>query len=134
MKMADGHALAGFVITSAVARGDFLQLPVHARGAVVVNLDAIHAELRSPVSGSRVTTHGQRDETSAIQRPAFQDGQIEQRWRRIGLKCPFCQSARAASFSAGGRRVKFMNHVLARAGLHGFRFGMAQIQREARAA
>ena len=41
----DGHALALFVITTAMARGDFLQLPMHAGGFVVVNLDAIHAEI-----------------------------------------------------------------------------------------
>ena len=44
-KNAHRHALAGFVITSPVARGDFLQLPMHARGLVVINLDAIHADI-----------------------------------------------------------------------------------------
>ena len=48
----DRHALALFVITTAMTRGDFLQLPVHAGGFVVVNLDAIHAEI--PLAGIRV--------------------------------------------------------------------------------
>ena len=58
MKMADGHARAGFVITPAVARADLLQLPVHAGGAVVVNLDAIHADVALAGVRVAVTTQG----------------------------------------------------------------------------
>ena len=74
-------AVPRFVITPAMARGDFLQLPMHAGGLVVVNLDAIHADVA--LAGVRVARDdaGQRDETPAVQRPAFQDGQIEQSWR-----------------------------------------------------
>ena len=39
------HALAAFVIALAVARADLVHLPVHAGGAVVVDLHAIHAEI-----------------------------------------------------------------------------------------
>ncbi len=74
---ADGHFFAAFVITSSVPRADFLQLPVHSRRLVVVNLDAIHAD----ITFARVRVFrddaGQCDKTSAVERPAFEDGKIE---------------------------------------------------------
>jgi hypothetical protein len=47
-----------------VARADFLELPVHAGGAVVVNLDAIHADVALAGVGILVTTQG-----SVMKRP-----------------------------------------------------------------
>ena len=74
----DGHARAGFVVTAAVARADFLELPVHAGGALVVNLDAIHADVA--LAGVRVfgDDTGERDEAAAVERPAFLHRQIEE--------------------------------------------------------
>ncbi len=74
----DGHACAGFVIAAAVARADFLQLPVHAGGVVVVNLHAIHADVALAGVGVLRDHAGQGDEAPAIERPAFEDGEIEQ--------------------------------------------------------
>ena len=67
----DGHARAGFVIAAAVARADFLELPVHAGGAVVVNLHAIHADVALAGVGVFGDDAGERDEASAVERPAF---------------------------------------------------------------
>jgi hypothetical protein len=47
-----------------MARGDFLQLPVHPGGAVVVNLDAIHAHVAFARVRVAVTTQG-----SVMKRP-----------------------------------------------------------------
>ena len=71
------HARAGFVIAAAVARADLLELPVHAGGAVVVNLDAIHAHVAFAGVGVLGDDARQRDETAAIERPAFLNGKIE---------------------------------------------------------
>src|ERR1019366_67981 len=98
---ADGHALALFVITPAMARGDFLQLPVHAGGFVVVDLDAIHADVA--LAGVRITRHdaGQGDEAPAVERPAFQDGEVEKRLERGRLVLVF-----AFDFSTRGRAAR----------------------------
>jgi hypothetical protein len=65
----DGHARAGFIIAAAVARADFLELPVHAGGVVVVNLDAIHADVA--FTGVGVARHHtwQGDKPAAVQGP-----------------------------------------------------------------
>ena len=142
--MADGHARAGFVVTPAVARADLLQLPVHAGGAVVVNLDAIHADVALAGVGVFGDDAGQRDETSAVQRPAFLDGEVEQGWEvRLTLTVS-ARSGRAFARPASSQhdvrrlgprlgarrwRVELVNHFLARAVLHQLRFGVAQIER-----
>ena len=46
------HPLASLVVATAVARGDFLQLPMHAGRLVVINLHPIHAEVA--IAGVRV--------------------------------------------------------------------------------
>ena len=56
-----------------MARADLLQLPVHAGGAVVVNLDAIHADVALAGVGVFGDDAGQRDEAAAVERPAFLD-------------------------------------------------------------
>src|SRR6185312_17358596 len=48
----DRHPLAGFVISTAMPGGDFLELPVHPGGLGVVDLNAIHSEIT--VAGVRV--------------------------------------------------------------------------------
>ena len=57
-----------------MSRADFLKLPVHARGAVVVNLDAIHPDIALASIGILGDDAGQRDKTSPIERPALQNG------------------------------------------------------------
>ena len=56
-----------------VLGGNFLALPVHAGGLAVVDLHAIHADVA--LAGARVArVHaGQRDEASAVVRPALED-------------------------------------------------------------
>src|ERR1017187_1065346 len=60
-------------------RRNFLPLPVHAGGALVIDLHPVHADVALP--GRRIARDhaGQRDEASAILWPAFEDGEIEQR-------------------------------------------------------
>src|SRR5690348_8590982 len=56
----------------------FLTLPVHARGALVVDLHAVHADVALP--GSRIARDDawERNEASTILRPAFQNGKVKQ--------------------------------------------------------
>ena len=72
------HARGGFVIAPAVSGADFLELPVHAGGALVVDLDAIHADIAFASVWIFGDDAGERDETSAVQGPAFLDREIEQ--------------------------------------------------------
>ena len=62
-----------------MARADFLELPVHAGGAVVVNLDAIHADVALAGVGVFGDDAGEGDEAPAVERPALLD-------REVGLK------------------------------------------------
>ena len=84
-----------------------LPLPVHAGGALVVHLHAIHADValaRLRIAGD----HGrQRDEASAVFGPALQDGKIEQ--REVALLDDFLARA-------GG---DFLGKELAHLGQHG---------------
>ena len=135
-----GHARAGFVVTPPMPRADLLQLPVHAGGALVIDLHAIHADVA--LAGIRVLRdHArQRDEAPAVQRPALLDGQIQQSWAG-GSRVPTWPRTRWDSrptlrmsgalrpgLGARGRRVELVNDLLARAVLHQLRFGVAQVQ------
>ena len=74
-----------------MARADFLQLPMHAGGAFVVNLHAIQADIAFACVGIFRHHARQRDESSAVERPAFLDGKIKQRWRcDCGLRIADC--------------------------------------------
>ena len=75
------HPLAGFIVAASVTRGDFLQLPMHAGGRVVVNLHAIHAEVAVAGVGVARDDAGQRDKAPAVERPALEDRQVKQRRR-----------------------------------------------------
>ncbi len=66
-----GHA-------SIVLRALFMRLPVHARGALVVDLHAIHAAIALAGVGIARKHQRQGDEAAAILRPAFQHRIIEQ--------------------------------------------------------
>jgi len=59
-----------------MARGDLMELPVHAGAAAVEDLHAVHADVAIP--GIRVlgVDGGEGDEGAAILRPAFEDGEI----------------------------------------------------------
>ena len=78
-KNGDGHARAGFVVAAAVARADFLELPVHAGGAVIVNLDAIHADVALAGVGVFGDDAREGDEAAAVQGPALLNRKIQQR-------------------------------------------------------
>ena len=127
----DGHALALLIITTAMACGDFLELPVHAGGFVVVNLDAIHAEIA--LARVRVARDDarQRDETSAVQRPAAQNWQVGQGWRLQVEGCRLINVRRfRPTFNFQLGTFNQVNHIFARTAFHGFRFCVAQIQRK----
>ena len=57
----------------------FLSLPVHAGGAVVVNLQAVHADVAFAGLGIARDYAGESDEAAGILGPALQDGEVEQR-------------------------------------------------------
>ena len=59
--------------------GHLLALPVHAGSALVIHLHAIHANVSFSRSGITRDHTWQRNESSAILRPAFQNGKVEQR-------------------------------------------------------
>ena len=58
---------------------DFLALPVHAGGALVINLHAVHADVALAGLGVAGDHARQGDEAARILGPALQDGKIEQR-------------------------------------------------------
>lgn len=72
----DGHAGVGFVVAASVASGDFLELPVHAGGLVIVDLHSVHADI--PFAGVRIAGDdaGEGDEPAAVEGPALEDGKI----------------------------------------------------------
>ena len=59
--------------------GVFLALPMHARGALVVNLHAVHAKIALAGLWIARGNAGQGNEASAIFRPALKDGEVEER-------------------------------------------------------
>ena len=100
-----GHARAGFVIAPSVPRADFLQLPVHAGGAVVVNLDAIHADVAFAGVGVARDDAGQRDEASAVERPALVNGEVQQ--SRTGRRaCPLSSGTRLGPGATPGAALR----------------------------
>ena len=80
----DGHARAGLVVAPAMARPDLLQLPVHAGGVVVVDLDAVHADVAFARVRVARDDAWQGDKAAAVERPAFQDGKIGQSGTMVG--------------------------------------------------
>ena len=127
------HPLAGFVVAASVARGDFLQLPMHAGGRVVVNLHAIHAEVAVAGVGVARDDAGQRDEASAVERPALEDRQVKQRrGLRVESRGVVDVGCAWPRLGSRGRGVEAMNNFLARAGLGALGLGVAQGQRLAK--
>src|ERR1700688_2079216 len=59
-------------------RSDLLSLPMHARGALVVNLHAVHPHVA--FARLRITRSyaGQSNESARVFRPALQDREVEQ--------------------------------------------------------
>ena len=127
------HPPAGFVVAPSVPGADLLQLPMHAGGAVIIDLHAVHADV--PRAGIRVPRHhsGQRDESPAIQGPAFLDGEVEQGRRRRGRRRRMVHARRGwPGLGAGGGRLETMYLFLAGPLLDGLGFGVAQVQRRAK--
>ncbi len=60
---------------------------MHARGALVVNLDAVHADVALAGIGVLSDDAGQGDEASAVEGPTFLDGEIGERWALITEDC-----------------------------------------------
>ncbi len=58
---------------------DFLALPVHAGGALVIDLHPIHADVALAGFGVARDDAGQCDEAAGVFRPAFQDGKPVER-------------------------------------------------------
>ena len=58
--------------------GYFLALPMHASGALVVDLHAIHSDIAFAGFGIAGDDAGEGDETSSVLRPALQDWEIEE--------------------------------------------------------
>jgi hypothetical protein len=54
---------------------------MHAGGAVVVNLDAIHADVAFAGVGVFGDDARERDEAAAVEGPALLDGEVEEGWR-----------------------------------------------------
>jgi hypothetical protein len=67
------HSFAG------VFGGVFLALPMHTRGALVVHLHAVHAEIALSGLGVARGDAGQGNEATAVFRPALKDGEVEER-------------------------------------------------------
>ena len=70
----DRHASARLVIPASVACADFLKLPVHACALQVIDLDAIHSDVALTGIGVLSDHARQRNKTSAIERPALENG------------------------------------------------------------
>jgi hypothetical protein len=128
----DGHALAGFVIAASVTGGDFLELPVHAGGLGIVNLDAVHADVAIAGVGVLGDDAGESDETAAVVGPAFQNGQVEEGRGCCVLRvaCPGLGDRWSIrpGFGAGGGGIEAVDDVLARAGADGFGLGVAEVE------
>jgi hypothetical protein len=78
----DGHGFAAFVVTFSVARGDFVNLPMHPGFCGGEHLHPVHAEVF--IAGVWVfgVNAGKSDEASSVMWPALEDGEIEQGWER----------------------------------------------------
>lgn len=125
----DGHSLAAFVVAAAMARADFLELPVHAGALAVVDLHAIHADVAFAGIGVLSDNAGKCDESAAIMGPAELNGEVEQ-GRRNGTRFISLEDVgrvRPALARRGG--FKAMNDFLARAVRNAFGFGVAQFER-----
>src|SRR5690349_23874463 len=105
---------------------DFLQLPMHAGRALIVNLHPIHADVALARIWILCHDARQRNETAPIERPTFLDGKIQQgrRFCRERLRPAHVWRERPG-IDARGWRVEFMNDFLAWTALDDFRFRMA---------
>src|SRR5580698_1205391 len=72
---------------------DFLPLPVHAGGALVVNLHPVHAKIALARLRTTRGHAGQSNESSRVLRPALQNRKIEQR-KVVALNNFFARSGR----------------------------------------
>ena len=68
------HALARGFIMLVVARSVLVLVPVHARGLVVIDLHAVHADVRDLRDRIDGADHGKGDKPSAVCGPALEHG------------------------------------------------------------
>src|SRR6476469_1567921 len=73
------HPLAAFVIAFAVASADLMKLPMHPGRALVVHLHSVNAHIARAGFWIARMYIWQGNETPSVFRPAFEDGQNEQR-------------------------------------------------------
>ena len=74
-----GRGTRGAEVVAVVFGGNFLALPMHTGGALVIDLHAIHSDIAFAGFGIASDDAGEGDETSSVLRPALQDGEIEER-------------------------------------------------------
>ena len=131
-KNRDGHARAGLIITPPMTRADFLQLPMHAGRAFIVDLHAVNADIAFARVGIFRHDARQGDETSAIEGPAFLNGKIEERWRcDCGVRSAVCGlnvGRLGPRFDLVASDFELRDDLLARSVLHNFRFRVTQIE------
>ena len=102
---------------------NFLALPVHAGGALVVNLHAIHADVAFAGLGIARDHAGQRDEAAGVFGPALQDGEIQQR-EVVPLDDFLARAGRhrlgkkLAHFGQHGKHLYFVEKTLRRFHVH----------------
>src|ERR1019366_5867451 len=128
-----------------MAGADLLQLPMHAGGALVIDLHPVHADVA--LARVRVPGHYPRqgDKAPAVQRPALLNGRVQQ--SRTGvppvptLSRITGQAGRLSYFDnvrrlrpglrARGWGLELMDNFLARAILHHLRLCVPEVQRRA---
>ena len=115
----DGHGFVAFVVTFAVTRAYFVNLPMHAGSLGVVHLDAVHPEVAITGIGVFGMDAREGDETPAVVWPALEDGEVEK-----GRECG------GGGLVSGGRGsgVESMDDFLAGPGLGMRRFGVEEVE------
>ena len=78
----DGHGFAALVVSFSVARGDFVNLPMHSCFRGGEDLHPVHSEVFVAGVGVFGVNAGKSDEASSVLWPALEDGEIKQGWER----------------------------------------------------
>src|ERR1043166_3647411 len=115
-----------------MSRAAFLELPMHAGGALVVNLHSIHPDVALAGVGVARDDTGQSDKASAIQGPAFLYRKVQESGRGdCRLRIADCRLniwGRRPGFGARGRRLESVDEVFAWTILDQLGFGVPQVQ------
>ena len=117
------HLGRGAQRLAVVLGADLLALPVHAGGALVVNLHAVHTDVSFAGFGVARDHAGQRNKPARVFGPALQDGKIKQ--REIIALDDFLARARGHGlgkelphFSQHGKHLYFVQKTLRRFHVH----------------